>query len=219
MNRHNYLNTVAGLVGLLSAGQALAGIIIDTSPGTAAPPDTLGGYSMVPFSADPTAEGTMITSLTPPAGAAVTGDLTFSAAVEHDMVGSWWSTWSHGYTGDAYYNDGYKLNLSLPDGTLAFYLYIEPNLKADFEFDVTTESAVATSITINGNAGAKYVGVYSDDPMDSVTFVFVKNAAEDADGFAVGEFGINGVVPEPTTWSLVGGVGLGLFALARKVRG
>ncbi len=218
MRRHNYLNIFAGVAGLLSAGQAFAGIVIDTSPGTAAPPGTLGGYNMVPFAADPTAELTMITSLTPPAGAAVTGNLTFSAAVEHDIVGSMWDTWSHGYTGDVYYNDGYKLNLSLPNGTLAFYLYLQPNLKADFQFDVTTESAVQTSITINGVAGARYIGVYSDDPVDSVTFVFVKNGADDADGFAVGEFGINGV-PEPTTWSLVGGVGLGLFALVRKLRG
>ncbi len=216
MNHLKPMATLAGLASLIGINQAGAGIFIDTSPGTAAPPATLGGYSMIGFPADLSAEGSLTTSLTPPASAPVTGNLTFGTAVEHDQIGSLWSTWSHGYAGAVYYTDSYKLNLTLPGGTLAFYLYLQPNIYDDFTFDVTTESAVETSITINGNGGARYIGVYSDDPLDPVTFVFIKNPAQDADGFAVGEFGIN--VPEPGAFAWVTALGLAGLVFARRAQ-
>ena len=199
-----------------------AAIIVDTSPGTGAPPGTLGGYSMVAFPDDPTPEGTMITQLAPPPTALVTGNLEFATedglGVEHMLVGPsprLWDTWSHGYTGDLYFNaDNDLLLFHLPLRTMAFSMNIQPNLKDDFEFVVFGDRTFAV-LDINGNGGARYVGFYSNtaDPLD---LVYIRQTSEDSDGFAVGEFMINGIIPEPGTWAGLTALGLGVWALARR---
>ena len=158
----------------------------------------------------------MISDLTPPAGAPVIGTLHFLNPVEHDVVGSFWLTWSHGYMGDVYFNASNDLLMTLPDGTLAFALYVQPNIQAQYEFQVTAEFT-SVNLMIDGNSGARYVGFYTDDPMDYVNYVFVKQTTMLSDGFAVGEFGIN-VVPETQAWGLVAGLGLGAFAFYRRLK-
>jgi hypothetical protein len=195
-----------------------AAIIVDTSPGSGAPPSTLGGYTMGAFPSDPTPEGTLINELAPPPAAPVTGNLKFGfglGAVEHMKVGGFWDTWSHGYTGDVYFNeDSELLMIPLPVGTLAFSFYIQPNLKADFEFKVDSVATLAT-LTINGNSGASYAGFYTDDVTDPLSWVYIRQTTQDSDGFAVGEFMINGI-PEPGAWAGLMALGLGVWALARR---
>src|SRR5437879_3268828 len=93
------LAAVASLIGATAAHATPPTIHFDGSPGTAAPPANLGGYAMTAFPADPQADSTDVTTVAGP-----TGTLTFTAAVSHRTVPSSWSTWSHGYTGDVYWN-------------------------------------------------------------------------------------------------------------------
>lgn len=196
-------------------GIGQAAVLVDTSPGTGAPPGTLGGYVMGAFPADPTAEGTLITSLSPPPSAPVIGNLEFAGPVEHMKVGSLWDTWSHGYTGDVYFNSDHDLLIvALPADTLAFSLYLQPNLKDTFEFSVVSGVTVAT-LDIDGDGGARYFGFYTDDPLDPLQFVYVRQTTMDSDGFAVGEFMIN--VPEPGAYGLLAGLGLIGWVAYRKV--
>lgn len=209
-----------GIKGLLACALPLcvcgrAAVLVDTSPGTGAPPGTLGGYSMGAFPADPTAEGTIITQLAPPAAANKTSNLLFASGVEHMKAGSVWDTWSHGYTGDVYFNaDDDLLMWSLPQDTYAFSLYIQPNLKDDFEFKVVS-GITMTTLTINGNGGARYVGFWTDDTSDPLQFVYILQTTNDSDGFAAGEFMID-VVPEPGAWAGLTAMALGVWAFARR---
>jgi hypothetical protein len=218
MNTRTSLHAIGWALCFAGSLCSNAGIFVDTTPGTAAPPGTLGGYSMGGFPVDLTPEGTMINALAPPLLAPVAGNLTFNAAVEHDIIGSYWATWSHGYVGDvyAYYGQDSQLLMMLPAGTMAFSLYVEPNIFSTFEFEVDSGAAVAT-LNIDGYAGAKYVGFYSDDPLQPLQYVYVKQTTLSSDGFAVGEFMIN-VVPEPQTWGLVAGLGLAVLGVARRFR-
>ena len=165
---------------------------------------------MIPFAPDGSAAGTSVTALAPPAGAPVTGNLTFSTPLEHFKIGNGWDTWSHGYKGDVYSTDQSDLLIDLPQGTRAFYLYIQPNTKFTFEFKAGSSATVAL-LDIDGNSGARYVGFYTDSPAyESLKWVYVLQNSGESDGFAVGEFGINGtVVPEPSTY-LAGLLVLGL---------
>ena len=121
------------------------------------------------------------------------------APMELDYVGSGWATWSHGYTGPAYYTLSDRLSLVLPADTQAFYFYIQPAIKAFFEFTVDAQG-IMTTLNINGNAGAQYVGIYIDDIASSLQGVSILQPNGLADGLAVGEFAVDGdinVIPEP----------------------
>lgn len=190
-----------------------ATILVDTSPGTGAPPDTLGGYTMTPFAPDGSPVGflTSVTDVAPPAGALVTGNLTFTTSLAHHKIGSDWDTWSHSYKEDVYSTDQNDLMMLMPQDTRAFYFYVEPNRKYTFQFKADS-SATVTLLDIDGNSGARYVGFYTDSPStEALKWVYVLQTTGESDGFAVGEFGINGtVVPEPST-CLAGLLLLGLF--------
>jgi hypothetical protein len=97
---------------------------------------------------------------------------------------------------------------------MAFSMYLQPNLKADYEFGVAS-GATITVLSINGNGGASYVGFYSND-LDPLKFVYILQTTKDSDGFTVGEFMINGVIPEPGAWAGLTVLGLGVWALARR---
>ncbi len=199
------LVVVAAIVLSLGAGQAKAltpWLYIDTSPGTGAPPPTLGGYGMIPFPPDPQPELALVTSVavppTPLGALGPQGSILFSEPVTHAIVPSTWNNWSHGYTGDVYYTTGspdeQNLTITLPPRTAAFYFYTEGDLYATIDITATGKSAFgwSTSVTrtVTTPLGATYVGVYS------VSGGFVKTVSVHADteflGFAVGEFGING---------------------------
>lgn len=173
----------------MSAGAVTPGLHWDTSVGTAAPPSTLGPYTMTPFGADGRPELVNVSNVPDPAGT-----IGFNPPLEHRVVGSTWATWSNGYTGSVYRrtapdaSTNYVANISLPAGTVAFYMYVEPWNFGNFTVTATAQDGTTTSQVVNGNGGAKYYGIYTtgSSPIATIT---VSSAAASG-GFGIGEFGI-----------------------------
>jgi hypothetical protein len=173
-------------------------IIFDGSPGTAAPPSTLGPYTMTAFGSDsqPTcaSPGSTVAGVTDPAGT-----IGFTPALKHDTVvvpdvSGCWATWSHGYTGDVYDTtaavDPTQATITLPSGTNAFYFYAEPNIFDLFNVTATAQDGTTSGpIQVQGNSGAQYFGFYGIGGATLVSITVTTQA--EANGFAVGEFGIN----------------------------
>jgi hypothetical protein len=166
----------------------IAFIVFDGSPGTGAPPSTLGPYTMTPFGADARpscgASGSMITGV---------GTIGFSQALMHRIAGTCWATWSNGYTGDVYGTDSSTdvstVTITLPTGTPAFYFYAEPNQLAVLTITATGDDGTTSGpISVNGNGGAKYFGFYG---LGGATVSSITVTTNDPLGFAVGEFGIS----------------------------
>jgi hypothetical protein len=165
-------------------------IVFDGSPGTAAPPSTLGPYTMTAFGPDPRplCAGPVVTDVPDPAGT-----ITFSQALQHDQAtGPCWATWSHGYTGDVYDTigsvDPTAVTITLPAGTRAFYLYAEPNVFDVFDITATAQDGTTSTIPVQGDSGAQYFGFYATGTLNLASITVSTTA--DAGGFAVGEFGI-----------------------------
>jgi hypothetical protein len=171
---------------LIPAGQAAAAtgsIVFDGSPGTGAPPSTLGSHSMSGFPADPSPVGSTVTGVSGP-----TGDVTFSPSLVHDKIGySGWLTWSNGYTGDVYASSGGTLTITLPAGTQAFYFYAEPDSFGTVAFTATAQDGTSSGpVEVAGGAGARYFGFYATSASSPVTSITIAASGE----FAVGEFGV-----------------------------
>lgn len=176
--------TTLGVLLLFLATPALAGVTFDGSPGTAAPPSTLGGYTMTAFGDDTRANGSNVSDAPGP-----NGDISFDPSLNHRSIGSGWATWSHGYTGDVYVTGGTSIEITMPANTLAFYFYAEPNVFSTFSMEATADDGTTSGpVSVNGFAGAKYFGFYADggDKIVSITITAPSAAA----GFAIGEFGI-----------------------------
>jgi hypothetical protein len=168
-----------------NAGAASAGLVFNGSPGTGAPPDTLGPYSMTPFPASATPIFVDVGGVAGPAGG-----ISFTPALNHRQVGpGGWATWSHGYGGDVYYSNGAtSVTVTLPENTSAFYLYAEPNPFAVFTVSAFADDGTSSGpIAVDGDTGARYFGFYgtAGDKVATVT------VSADID-FAIGEFGISG---------------------------
>lgn len=193
--------TLAG--GLATAAFAThAAIVIDLAPGLSSPPATLGGYPMNAFGDDPRPTFDLVNSAPAPGG----GTLGFGIDLSHRKLGDGWDTWSHGYAGDVYFTSGAgELTLTLPPGTLAFYLYLQPDAWGAYEFQVSSQLTVSPLFLIEGDSGARYIGLYTTNPGDALTSVLLKNTDGLAGGFAVGEFGTS--VPEPGSSALLAGLG------------
>jgi hypothetical protein len=172
-------------VPLLVAGPAGAAVTFDGSPGTGAPPPTLGPFTMAPFGDDAgTPNGTSVSGVTDPAGS-----ITFSPNLTKQAIGSGWATWSHGYTGAVYTVEGSDVTIGLPAGTAAFYFYAEPNSFSAFDVTATAQDGTTSGpVSVVGDSGATYFGFYGDaeNPLVSIAV----SADPEAGGFAIGEFGI-----------------------------
>lgn len=160
-----------------------SGIVFDGSPGTGAPPSTLGPYTMQAFGADSQATGADVSGVAGP-----TGMITFDPALEHDVVGDGWATWSNGYTGDVYATgEAETATVALPAGTGAFYLYAEPDQFMPFSVTATSQDGTSSGpVTVNGQSGAAYFGFYGTSGT-TISTITVTTAGDD---FAIGEFGI-----------------------------
>ncbi len=161
------------------------GILFDGSPGTAAPPSSLGVYSMTVFPADPRAVNTGVLGVNSPLGGAVQ----FSTSLIHLLAGGTY-VWGHGYTGDVYDNLGTSVTLSMPPNTRAFYFYAQPF--DGVAHDITATANDGTSSypvsTINPN-GAKYFGFYAPVSGADLSSITV-SCPSCGGGFGIGEFGI-----------------------------
>lgn len=198
MKNLNILAIVAAVSGAaLSASAQVTAVDI----GTANPPATLGGYTMVPY-----------------VPAAITG-------TEETSVGVGWATWGQGYTGTVFFDLGTTIDLTLSGKTSAVDFYEEPNLFETFDMTATDSSGASVTQSINGYAGSAGVGFYEDTAgvyLSSIT-VTVTSAAE---GEAIGEFGVNqggiitghtGVPDTASTLALLGLSAVGLFVYNRRV--
>jgi hypothetical protein len=164
-------------------------IVFDGSPGTSAPPSTLGPYTMTPFGRDLRPTGTTVTDVPDAAGT-----IMFSQPLTHSTVGNGWATWSHGYTGDVYHTASAQVTITLPAETRAFYFYAEPNFFNVFNVTATAQDGTTSGpIPVQGNSGAQYFGFYATGTLDLVSISVTTTA--DAGGFAVGEFGIATAAP------------------------
>jgi hypothetical protein len=171
---------IAVLAPLLGSAQ----IVFDGTPGTLAPPGTLGPFTMVAFADDTRANFLSVSYASGP-----DGDITFSPSLTHTSVGGGWATWSHGYTGDVYYTTGTSATITMPPNTVAFYFYAEPNFMSEYTMSALAQDGSSSgNIEVNGAGGAKYFGFYTTNGVALESITITAEAA--AAGFAVGEFGI-----------------------------
>lgn len=166
---------------------ASSGAAFNGTPGTGAPPATLGVYTMTAFPADPRADGAAADGVNSPLGGAVQ----FSSTLTHLIVGSGWQNWSNSYTGGVYFRNGTSLTMYLPSNTRAFYFYAEGNNIATVDFTATSDDGTSSyPVAITTPSGAKYFGFYTPVSGAALSNITVSCPSCGA-GFAVGEFGIN----------------------------
>lgn len=191
---HNLLCRFAG--GLfffftLCLAPSLAQIVFDGSPGTNAPPGTLGPYTMTPFAPDLSPLGNNVMMVMTPNGCPANASIMFNPMLRHARPGNGWGAWSHGYTGDVYsLVPGTNATITLPAGTAAFYFYAQPDQFGSFTIQANANDGTTSGpIPVQGLAGAQYYGFYTTGTttLSSITI----NVAAGAGGFAVGEFGIS----------------------------
>jgi hypothetical protein len=205
-SQHYEFLASAVLLGFVVTTNAIIIPISGVAIGTAAPPGTLGGFSMTPFGPDATPDGTVVSSA---------GPVTFNQAVTHDLIGVGWGTWGQGYAGSVY-DTGSSVNattlvLTFLSAVNAFDFYVESVNFANFTFTATSQDGTIISQVVNGNGGASGFGFYTSgaDMISSITVT-----TTDSDGFAIGEFGVNGTSSVPETGSTLGYLGLSLMTLA-----
>ena len=183
-------------------------IVFDLSPGTGAPPATLGGFTMtpVPSPGAPACTGLLPPLTTPGGPLAVAPTETLSRC-----VGSGWATWSHGYLGDVYHvAGGTSQTLTLPPATSAFYFYVQPDPFSPRDFEVLADGVSSGEFSVDGSGGAVYVGVFdnSGGTLGSITVRTTKGG-----DFSTGEYGIAFRTGCPCLVDVSGTYGTGTLSL------
>src|SRR5436190_12608886 len=180
-----FMNAAPALAAVTAAPAVTGAVVFDGSPGTAAPPGTLGPYAMTQAAADPRPVDETV-----PGTALPDGTMDFSpSAIHMTTPDGGWATWSNNYAGDVYYDSGTTLTMTLPSGTGAFYFYAEPNAFATFTVQAVAQDGTTSGpVSVNGASGATYLGFYGMGGAQVHTITVTTDAA--AQGFAVGEFGV-----------------------------
>lgn len=165
--------------------------------GTGPPPQQIGGVPVVPFDlALQAAIPDFELVLEIPGGPA--GPIPVNDFLQKLTVPTTFPSWSHGYTGPVFakYLSGEGTEpgrlLTVPEGTRAFYLYIQVQLPEPGTEEVSVYCGdVHLSASIGSEGGATGFACYTDDPAESVPWVAIHGF-----DFVLGEFGIGGpVVP------------------------
>jgi hypothetical protein len=150
------------------------------------------------------AQSSNITSFTTTDGVAVTSSGTIYT------VGSGWSSWSGGYTGQVLFNGNTSVDYSLGSSVKGFGMFVEPDPFDIFNITLTTSDGGTITQAVNGSGGAAFFG-WTGAGVTSFTL-------SSTDAFAAGDFfsAAGGGVPEASTWALMllgfGGVGATLRA-------
>lgn len=190
------------VAGLGAAPVAQAGLKFDGSPGSGAPPATLGGYTMVPSPLDTRDDGSTVSD----APATPTSSFTFDQSQEILTIPLTWCTtnWAGGtYAGPVYYSQGAStMTITLPSPSSAVYLYATPNDTGTFTMKATATGQNGASVASGGvpvpvsscqdtGASAQYFGFYgtNNDKITSVTVSIDDLNANQMD-FAVGDFAV-----------------------------
>ena len=173
----------------MSAGAVTPGLHWNTSVGTAAPPSTLGPYTMTAFGADARTEGNLVSNVPDPAGT-----IGFTPSLTHEVVGSTWIGWGpNSYAGSVYLSAPgvTTTTISLPAGTVGFYFYALQNAFGVLNITATAQDGTSSgpiSVTSNASGVAQYFGVYTtgSSPLAKITV----SAPAATQGVAIGQFGI-----------------------------
>lgn len=170
----------------VTAAPASAEIVFDGSPGTGAPPATLGPYEMTPYTDDPRANRSSVNAVPDFPG----GELGFDRTLSLRQIGNGWATWSHGYRGDVYVTSpGTNVTLDLPPGTGAIYLYAEPGQFGFHTIRANSDDGTSSGpVQVRGDFGARYFGFYATEAGETIESIEL-DVASSARGFGVGEFG------------------------------
>lgn len=129
------------------------------------------GFNMVPVTDSTLSDGSIVPSLV-----SVDGPITFSPKTNplKGTVPTTFATWSHGYTGPVYLFTTSNPTIFLPAGVQAFDFYAQPNSfgSTDVIATATDGSQAILSQSVNGSAGAKYFGYYTNNntSIASITF-------------------------------------------------
>ena len=201
MKTRHYALALSALA-LAAASFAANAAIVFQNLGTAAPPTTVGSYSMTPFNqAAQAAIPDFTTDVTLIPGSPVAGNLLLAPGANKRTVGvNWWAgnpgAWGHGYTGPVFYVNENTSVLTLPASAQAFYFYVQPNQGGIWNVTATTNSgttsgAIAVSSGPSGSANGYAFYATAGETIQSVTITV---SGVEGPGMALGEFGINGGV-------------------------
>jgi hypothetical protein len=216
MKRNTRVVRLAFVAAVFMVGSLAQAAVIGVDLGTGAPPPSLGGFALTAFADDARPLGSLESTVPSP----LVGDLGLSPDLTHVKITQGWATWSHGYLGDAYFDLGTTITLTLPTSTGAFVAYAEPDVFGVFDITATTSTGEFLTLSVDGSGGAKGFGFYGDagEALTSITFTLPVEAG----GFALGEFLISPTegpppeVPEPGSMPLLALGGVVLAALRRR---
>lgn len=185
------LTLTLSALALAAASFTASADVLFSNLGTSAPPATVGSHAVTPFDQAAQAAIPLFSDVSVIPGGPNGATVGISPASNKRSIGNGWATWSHGYTGAVYYNNGAnQVTLTLPTGTTAFYFYVESNAFGIFDFTATTNAGSESgAIAVNGNAGANGFAFYSTEG-ESISSITV--TVHETSGFAIGEFGISG---------------------------
>lgn len=164
------------------------------------------GYNMERIADDPSIPSWLDDERTISSLSSSKGTLSFSEGVYKGYVGYGWQTWSHGYRGEVYFNNGDNfLTIKLAKAIIAFDLFVQPNDHPVMPLAITalTRSGAKTTLLqqVDGSGGAKYFGFYATEE-DYISEIQIESPLGGL-GFGMADFRLDSAesVPEPATVS------------------